>query len=102
LHLPDLGNRFFLTQVLDAWTNVGGEDDAICLNGQPGFCGLGTRYGTQAGDYAFVGPDWKGTLPTGIKQVILIPTNTAWIAGRTLSTGSPLRPLTRRLIPRWI
>lgn len=89
LHLPDLGTRFFLMQVLDAWTNVGGEDDAICLNGQPGFCGLGTRYGTQAGDYAFVGPDWRGTLPPGIKQVILMPTNTAWIAGRTLTTGSP-------------
>jgi hypothetical protein len=88
LHLPDLGDRFFLMQVLDAWTNVGGENDNICLNGLPGFCGLGTRYNTQAGDYAFVGPDWVGTLPPGITQVIQLPTNTAWIAGRTLTTGS--------------
>ncbi len=89
LHLPNLGNRFFLMQVLDARTNVGGENDATCLHGLPGFCGLGTRYGTQEGDYAFVGPDWKGTLPPGITQVIQMTTNTAWIAGRTFTTGSP-------------
>jgi hypothetical protein len=87
LGLPDLAGRFFLIEVMDGWSNVGGEDDS-CLDGQPGFCGLGSRYGTQQGDYAFVGPAWTGTLPPGIKQIIRMPTNTAWLAGRVLTTGS--------------
>jgi hypothetical protein len=44
LHIPDLGSRFFLFQVVDAWTNVNPNSP-------------GTRTGTQAGNYAFVGPD---------------------------------------------
>jgi hypothetical protein len=56
LTLPDLGDRFFLMQILNAWTEVG--------------------------------PDWKGKLPKGIDQVIELATNTAWIAGRTLTTGT--------------
>ncbi|HET6469131.1 MAG TPA: DUF1254 domain-containing protein [Geminicoccaceae bacterium] len=88
LHLPDLGDRFFLMQVMDGWTNVGGLDPT-CLEGGDGFCGLGSRYGTGPGDYAFVGPGWKGTLPPGIEQVVRMPTDTAWIAGRTLTTGTP-------------
>lgn len=88
LHLPDLTSRFFLIQVLDAWTNVGGQDNG-CLHGATGFCGLGTRYGTKEGDFAFVGPDWAGTLPPGITQVIQMATNTTWLAGRILTSGSP-------------
>jgi hypothetical protein len=88
LHLPDLKNRFFLMQVMDAWTNVGGESDA-CLHGLTGFCGLGTRYDTGPGYYAFVGPGWDGKLPPGITQVVQIPTSTGWIAGRTLTDGTP-------------
>ena len=87
LSLPDLGNRFFLMQVIDAWTNVGGEDPG-CLTGADGFCGLGSRYSTKAGHYAFVGPGWKGTMPAGITQVIQMPTNMTLIAGRTLTDGS--------------
>jgi hypothetical protein len=87
LHLPDMTDRFFVIQVLDAWTNVGGLDPN-CLQGAPGFCSLGTRYGTSEGDYAFVGPDWQGTLPSGITQVIEMPTNMAWIIGRTYTEGS--------------
>jgi hypothetical protein len=56
LHLPDMTGRFFVIQVLDAWTNVGGLDPN-CRQGAPGFCSRGTRYGTLEGDYAFVGPD---------------------------------------------
>jgi len=88
MHLPNFGSRYFLMQVLDFWTNVGGEDSA-CLQGGTGFCGLGTRYGTQEGNYAFVGPNWSGTLPAGIRQVVTMPTNNVLIAGRILTTGSP-------------
>lgn len=88
MHLPDMGDRFFLMQVLDFWTNSAGEDPG-CQQGAAGFCAVGSRYGTQGGDYAFVGPDWKGTLPPGIRQVITMPTNNVLIAGRTFTDGSP-------------
>ena len=75
LHIPDMGSRFFLFEVLDAWTNVNPHSP-------------GTRSGTQEGNYAFVGPDWKGTLPAGITQVYAMPTNTVWIIARTYTDGS--------------
>jgi hypothetical protein len=85
--IPGVDSRFFLFQVLDAWTNVGGESDS-CVQGKDGFCGLGTRYGTQAGNYLFARAGWKGTVPAGIKQVIYVNSNLAWIAGRTLTNGT--------------
>ncbi len=34
------------------------------------FAYIGTRTtGREAGDYALVGPDWKGTLPAGVKRI---------------------------------
>jgi hypothetical protein len=36
-----------------------------------------------------VDPDWKGTLPPGLTQVMQMPTNTTWLAARLLTTGSP-------------
>ena len=48
------------------------------------FAYVGTRAtGTKAGNYAIVGPDWKGTLPDGVKA--LPPSSTPWatILGRT-------------------
>jgi hypothetical protein len=95
LHLPDITfsdgtDRFFVIQVLDAWTEVGGLDpdclDDACTTGA--FCSLGSRYGTREGDYAFVGPDWKGELPPGITRVIQMRTNLGWIIGRIYTTGT--------------
>lgn len=89
---PPCVPRFFLMQVIDGWTNVGGLDPACITVGAatppPGFCGLGSRYYTGPGDYAFVGPDWNRPLPPGIKQVIRLQTNLGWIAGRHLTNGS--------------
>ena len=70
-----MGTRFFLLEVLDAWTNVNPNSP-------------GTRSGTQAGNYAFVGPNWQGTLPVGITQVYTMPTSTMWIIGRIYTDGS--------------
>jgi hypothetical protein len=84
LHLPDLTGRFYVMQVLDAWTNVARSEP----NGDVIYS-IGSRYGTQEGYYAFVGPDWNGTLPPGITRAIHLPTNTAWIIGRTFTTGTP-------------
>ena len=64
-----------LLEVLDAWTNVNPNSP-------------GTRSGTQAGNYAFVGPQWQGTLPVGITQVYIMPTSTMWIIGRIYTDGS--------------
>jgi hypothetical protein len=95
LHLPDITfpdgtDRFFVIQVLDAWTEVGGLDpdcvDDACTTGA--FCSLGSRYGTREGYYAFVGPDWKGDLPEGITRVIQMRTNLGWIIGRIYTTGT--------------
>jgi DNA sulfur modification protein DndE len=43
--------------------------------------------GDKAGDYAITGPQWTGTLPTGVKQ-IKSDTNMLWIAGRTYTSGT--------------
>ncbi len=73
LSLPDTGDRYYLMQMLDAWTNV--------------FASPGTRTtGNRAGDYAIVGPNFQGTLPTGLKE-IKSPTSMVWMIGRTQTNG---------------
>jgi hypothetical protein len=72
---PDMGKRFYLFPILDAYTNVvrtpSARDD-----------------GGAAATYVLTGPDWKGApLPAGATQ-IKVPTNLAWILGRTYSTGT--------------
>ena len=74
LHIPDVPNRYFLLEILDAWTNVDYDP--------------GTREATPEGDYLIAGPDWHDTPPAGITQVFAMPTNTAWIAGRTYTNGT--------------
>jgi hypothetical protein len=74
LHIPDVPNRFYLLEILDAWTNVDYHP--------------GTQQNTQEGNYLITGPNWQGTVPAGITQVFAMPTNTAWIAGRTYTTGT--------------
>jgi hypothetical protein len=75
LELPDLGNRYYLMEMLDAWTNV--------------FADPGTRTtGTKAQKYLITGPGWSGTVPPGMQQV-KSSTAVAWILGRTYSSGTP-------------
>ncbi|MCE9566982.1 MAG: DUF1254 domain-containing protein [Planctomycetes bacterium] len=75
LSLPDMGDRYFLMPMLDAWTNV--------------FEVPGTRTtGNKAQTYAITGPGWKGELPAGVKE-LKSPTNMVWILGRTYCTGTP-------------
>jgi hypothetical protein len=73
LHLPVI-DRFYLMQMLDAWTNVSKDSP-------------GTRIGSEPGNYALVGPDWKKNLPSGV-NVIHMPTNTMWIIGRIFTSGT--------------
>jgi hypothetical protein len=73
LSVPEMGKRYYVMQMLDAWTNV--------------FASPGTRTtGSGKGDFAVVGPNWKGKLPDGVKE-LKSPTNLVWIIGRTQTNG---------------
>lgn len=75
LHVPKEEGRYYLMPMLSAWTNV--------------FASPGTRTtGTDEGNYAIVGPEWKGKLPDGVKE-LRSPTNMVWILGRTYCSGTP-------------
>ena len=74
LSVPDTQDRYYLMPILDAWTNV--------------FASPGKRTtGTQAGQFAIVGPNWTGSLPSGLTK-LNAPTNTVMIAGRTQANGA--------------
>lgn len=73
LSVPDTKGRYYLIQLLDAWTET--------------FAVPGKRTtGTKAGHFAIVGPNWKGTLPKGTRE-IKSPTNMVWIIDRTQTNG---------------
>jgi hypothetical protein len=73
LHVPDTGDRYYLMQMLDNWTNT--------------FASPGKRTtGTRAKDFAIVGPMWTGTLPAGMTE-IRSPTEKVWILGRIQTNG---------------
>jgi len=73
LSVPDTKGRYYLIAMLDAWTNVAGS--------------LGKRTtGTEKGEFAIVGPTWKGTLPGGVSEV-KAPTDLVWLSARTQTNG---------------
>ncbi|MFO0814711.1 MAG: DUF1254 domain-containing protein [Gemmatales bacterium] len=75
LSLPDMDGRYFLMPMLSGWTDV--------------FEVPGKRTtGTKAQVYAITGPNWKGELPEGVKE-LKSPTSLVWILGRTYCTGTP-------------
>ncbi len=70
LTVPAIADRYYTMEIVDFM----GDN----------FAYVGTRAtGTKAGNYAIVGPDWKGTLPEGVTA--LPPSSTPWatILGRT-------------------
>ena len=53
------------------------------------FAYVGTRAtGTNAGNYAIIGPDWVGSLPPGVTELPRSHTPYAFILGRTLVYGT--------------
>lgn len=73
LHVPDAGNRYYLMQAMDAWTNT--------------FAAPGTRTtGSKAGDFVFAGPNWKSQLPKDA-TIYRSPTNMVWLLGRIQTNG---------------
>jgi hypothetical protein len=79
LSVPDMGKRYYLMQLVEAWTNV--------------FAAPGTRTtGNGKGAFAIVGPGWTGALPKGVKE-LKSPTNIVWICGRTQTDGKADYPV---------
>lgn len=75
LSLPDAHGRYYLFPMLDGWTDV--------------FQVPGKRTtGTGPQKYAITGPNWKGQLPTGVKEY-KSPTSIVWVLGRIYCTGTP-------------
>jgi hypothetical protein len=73
LSVPDTGRRYYLMQLMDAWTDV--------------FASPGTRTtGNRKANFALVGPRWNGTVPTGVKT-IRAPTDLVLVGGRTQTNG---------------
>ncbi|MEO0883695.1 MAG: DUF1254 domain-containing protein [Pseudomonadota bacterium] len=66
--IPDMGDRYYVMPLLDAWTNT--------------FRSLGSRTtGQGAQSYLLVNKTWGGEAPDG-HEVITSPTNMVWITGR--------------------
>lgn len=75
LSIPDLGDRYYLISILDAWTNV--------------FAAPGTRtIRHRMRNFAISGPNWFGRLSARITEY-KSPTNMVWIIGRIYCTGTP-------------
>ncbi len=71
LHVPEMAGRYYSVQFTDPSKNLN-------------FAYVGKRTtGTQAGDYLLAGPNWKGQVPSGMKQ-ISSPNNSAIVLGRVL------------------
>ena len=73
--VPDMGDRYFLLPMMDAWTNV--------------FASPGTRNGGgKARTFAITGPDWHGSLPPNVLEY-QSPTALVWLLGRIYCSGTP-------------
>ncbi len=73
LQVPPISGRYYTLQFIDAYTN--------------NFLYIGSRLNdTTGGTYLVFGPNWKGDVPPGMKE-IKSPTNTAIIAGRIFING---------------
>lgn len=71
---PDMGERYFTFELASM------DSDNFA------YVGLRTT-GEKAGSFAIVGPDWKGTLPAGVKPLPASRTPSVLIFGRTLVDG---------------
>lgn len=60
VQVPDFGDRFWVYALYDARTNQFGH--------------LGKAYRSRRGFYLLAGPNWKGSKPAGITEVIRCPT----------------------------
>lgn len=74
VQVPHFGGRFWLYQLGDQRTDS--------------FAEVGSIYGTLPGMYLVVGPEWRGTVPSGIAGVFRCPTRYAYCLPRVFFTDS--------------
>lgn len=83
LRIPDMGNRYWIAEMCHSTTEV--------------FASPGTRRGSKAGNYLIVGPDWEGTVPDDIVEVLHAPDNIVNVLFRVQVRGESdldtVRPL---------
>jgi hypothetical protein len=83
LQVPPMSDRYYVLQFTDAYTNS--------------FKYIGTRTNvTSGGTYFITGPNWTGTVPSGMLQ-IKSPTNLAVLIARILVNGPTVVPNVRAL-----
>jgi hypothetical protein len=73
LSIQLMGDRFWLMQIIDAWNNVPAAPGSRTVGG-------------KGGNFAIVGPGWKGMLPANLTE-LRMPTNLVMIGGRTYTAG---------------
>jgi hypothetical protein len=73
--VPDFGDRFWVYALYDARTNQFGH--------------LGKPYKSRRGFYLLVGPNWKGSKPAGITDIIRCPTALANAIPRVFQSDTP-------------
>ena len=73
ISIPEMGDRFWIMQLIDAWNNV------------PHAPGSRT-VGSHGGNFAIVGPVWQEALPAGVTE-LRVPTNLILVGGRTYTGG---------------
>lgn len=88
VHVPDLGDRFWVYQIVDLRTDS--------------YANLGKMYGSKPGFYLLAGPDWKGEVPKGINEVFRSKTNTGFICPRifmddTAEDRKAIQPLIKQI-----
>jgi hypothetical protein len=73
---PDMGERYWVLGLLDAWTNP--------------FAYVGRRTTGNRRQRTLVhGPGWDGPVPAGVSNVIAAPGQDVWIIGRILVDDAP-------------
>ncbi len=73
LSIPEMGKRFWMMQLIDAWNGVPAAPGSRSLGG-------------KGGNFAITGPGWQGQLPAGVVE-LKSPTNLTLIGGRTYCNG---------------
>lgn len=89
VQVPYFEDRFWVFQACDQRTD--------------GFARLGKMYGTEPGFYMLVGPEWKGDIPTGVKNTFKSSTNIGVILPRifmndTADDREKIQPLINKII----
>ncbi|WP_306358830.1 MULTISPECIES: DUF1254 domain-containing protein [unclassified Nocardia] len=74
ISVPDMGDRYHLFPIMDMWTNIDASPGSRTLDDVSGY------------EFALVGPDWRGSLPEGVREYRLA-TDSGWMIGRIQVDG---------------